>query len=184
MGDEGGGLPGGVGGTILSVTETVTFIQFIYEETLQTLLFTVYQAYKDGMYDVAKDILDYAYMHVLPEAIFVNNSIGMGNPATQPCFRAFFEATRKACQVWYKKLNKPKKEVGTLKVYTNVEDVNIYVDGEYIGKAGPLTPATYVLPAGSHGVEAKKAGYYTEARSVRIDPNEYQVLKINLKPMT
>ena len=170
-------------GMLMSVPELVTFIQFIYEETLQTLLFTVYQAYKDGFYDVAKDVLDYAYLEVLPEAESFNSTWGHLNPATDNCFRAFFLSTKKACKVWYEKLAKPKKAEGTLKVYTNVEDVSIYVDGEYFGKAGPLIPASGTLPAGSHGVEAKKAGYYTEARSVKIDPNEYQVLKINMRPM-
>jgi len=174
----------GVAGTLMSVPELVTFIQFIYEETLQTLLFTVYQAYKDGMYDVAKDVLDFTYLEVLPEAEAFNSTWGHLNPATNDTFNAFFRASAKACQTWYQKLNKPKVEYGTLVVYTSVEDVSIYVDGTYMGKAGPLTPFKTKLTAGSHGIEAKKPGYYTEARSVRIDPGEYQTLKINMKPMT
>lgn len=170
-------------GTLMSVPELVTFIQFIYEETLQTLLFTAYQAYRDGFYDVAKDVVDFAYLEVLPEAKTFTSTYGNLNPATKGCFDAFFLASEKACKVWYAKLAKPKNAEGTLKVYTNVEDVNIYVDGKYFGTAGPLIPASGTLPAGSHGVEAKKTGYYTEARSVKIDPNEYQVLKINMKPM-
>lgn len=181
---SGGSLWENLAGTLMSVPELITFIQFIYEETLQTLLFTVYQAYKDGFNDLAKDILDYAYLEVLPEAEGFNAAWGNLNPATQGSFRAFFNASRKACNVWYSKLSRAKEQSGTLVIYTNVENVSIYVDGDYKGTAGPLVPFKMRIEAGSHGVEAKKPGYYTEARSVRIDPGEYQTMKINLKPQS
>lgn len=170
-------------GVLMSVPELVTFIQFIYEETLQTLLFTVYQAYKDGLYDTAKDVLDYAYLDVLPEAKAFNSTWGHLNPATNDSFAAFFFASEKACQTWYAKLNKPKVTYGTLVIYTSEEDVSIYIDGVYKGTAGPLTPFKMKIESGSHGVEAKKSGFYTEARSVKIDPGEYQVMKIVMRKM-
>lgn len=170
-------------GTLMSVPELITFIQFIYEETLQTLLFTVYQAYKDGFYDVAFDVLYYAKLEVLPSAKGFNETWGHLNPATKTCFDAFFRASEKAIEAWERKLNRPKPQNGTLVIYTNVEDVSIYVDGVYQGTAGPITPFKMTIEPGSHGIEAKKTGYYAAARSVKIDPGEYQVMKINLNPM-
>lgn len=170
--------------SLMSIPDTVAFIEFIYEEAAQTALFAIYQAHKNGQDEMARQILDYLQFQLLPDAVGMVASWGALNPATQNCFQRFFEAVRLAATTWDQILTIAKPSTATLVIYTNVNDVDIYVDGKYKGSASPTVPFKAQLEPGSYGIEAKKNGYQTEARQVKLSTREYQVMKINMKPLT
>lgn len=167
---------------ILSIPDTETFIEFIYEEAAQTILFAIYQAYKAGDYETAQEALNYLRLELLPDAV---NNVGFWGalaPHTRTCFQRFFDAVDYSARIWDKVLNAAKPQEGTLTVYANVDGAEVYVDGESKGTCGTVDPLKLKLSVGSHGVEVKKSGYQTAARQVSIEPGEYQVLKVNLIP--
>lgn len=169
---------------ILSIPDTIAFIEFIYEEAAQTALFAIYQAHKNGQDEMARQILDYLQFQLLPDAVGMVASWGALNPATQTAFQRFFDAVEYSIQMWDLVLTSPKEETGTLVIYTNVNDVSISIEGEYKGTAGPVIPLKLKLEPGSYTVEAKKDGYQVEARNVNLKPGDYYALKINMKPLT
>ena len=168
---------------ILSIPDTATFIEFIYEEACQTALFAVYNAIKNGDDETARAILDYIKLELLPDAVNFVSFWGNLAPHTKTCFERFFDAVDFSVQVYENALASKGKEEGVLTIYSNVEDAKVYVDGEYKGTCGPADPLKINIPAGSHGVEVKKEGYETAVRQVKIDPGEYQVLKVNLQKL-
>lgn len=168
---------------ILSIPDTATFIEFIYEEAAQTLLFAIYNAIKNGQNETARAALDYLKLELLPDAVNFVNFWGNLAPHTKTCFQRFFDAVDFAAQVYEQVLTVTGKEEGVLTVYSNVDDAKVYVDGELKGECGPVIPLRINLSAGSHGVEVMKAGYQTAVRQVNIEPGEYQVIKVNLQPL-
>ena len=166
---------------ILSIPDTATFIEFIYEEAAQTLLFALYNAVKAGDKETARAILDYLKLELLPDAVNFVSFWGNLAPHTKTCFERFFDAVDLSAQAYENILAMMGKEEGVLTVYCNVEDAEVYVDGEYKGLCGPVDPLKLNLSVGSHGVEVKKEGYKTAARNVNISPGEYQILKVNLQ---
>jgi len=168
---------------ILSIPDTATFIEFIYEEAAQTALFAVYNAVKAGDKETARAILDYIKLELLPDAVNFVSFWGNLAPHTKTCFQRFFDAVDYSVQAYENVLAMAGKEEGVLTVYSNVEDAKVYIDGEYKGLCGPADPLKVNLAAGSHGVEVKKEGYETGVRQVNISPGEYQVLKVNLQKL-
>ena len=170
-----------VASQLMSIPDTIAFIEFIYEESVQTALFAIYQAHKNGQDDMARQILNYLTVYLLPDAIGMTAGWGKLNPATQNCFERFFEASKYAADSWAEILATTKEPYGTLVVYTNVNDVTISIDGKEVGTASPVTPVKTQVEAGSHSIEAKKSGYEVEARSVNIKAGDYRAIKINMK---
>lgn len=169
---------------VMSIPDTIAFIEFIYEETAQTLLFALYQAYKAGNYEMARQIWNYAKLEFLPDAVNFVGGWGVLNPATQNCFQRFFDAVELSLEVWDKILAQGPPQEAVLAVYTNEFDVLIKIDGEEKGLAGPTVPVKVKLEPGSHSIEAIKEGFQTEARSVNLNPGEYRAIKINMKPIS
>jgi len=168
---------------IVSIPDTCTFIEFIYEEAAQTLLFALYNAVKAGDKETARAILDYLKLELLPDAVNFVSFWGNLAPHTKTCFERFFDAVDYSAQVYERIIAMMGKEEGTLTVYANIDDVDVYIDGEKKGTCGRADPFKIVLPAGSHGVEGIKSKYYPAVRQVTIDPGEYQTLKLVLHPI-
>lgn len=165
---------------ILSIPDTATFIEFIYEEAAQTLLFAIYNAIKNGQNETARAALDYLKLELLPDAVNFVNFWGNLAPHTKTCFQRFFDAVDLAVQAYEQALAVEPPSEGVLTIYSNVEDAEVYIDGELKGKCGPALPLKVNLSTGSHGVEVKKEGYETGVRQVNISPGEYQIIKVNL----
>ena len=151
---------------ILSIPDTCTFIEFIYEEAAQTTLFALYNAIKAGDKETARAILDYLKLELLPDAVNFVAFWGNLAPHTKTCFERFFDAVDYSAQVYEKMIAMMGKEEGVLTVYSNVEDTRVFIDGEEKGTCGPVDPLKVTLPAGSHGIEAVKDGYEVAARQV------------------
>jgi len=66
---------------------------------------------------------------------------------------------------------------GVVRVLANVEDAEIFIDGTSRGKA-PLEVAS--LAPGTHIFEAKAKGFADKDLSVKVDPGQQQVVKIDL----
>jgi len=165
---------------IMSIPDTATFIEFIYEEACQTALFALYNAIKSGQQETAKAIIDYIKLELLPDAVNFVQFWGNLAPHTKNSFQRFFDAVDLAVQAYEQALAVEPPSEGVLTIYSNVEDAEVYIDGELKGKCGPALPLKVNLSTGSHGVEVKKEGYETGVRQVNISPGEYQVIKVNL----
>jgi len=167
---------------LLSIPDTIAFIEFIYEEAAQQALFAIYNAYKAGDYDTAFDILNYLKFELFPDAVNMIGGWGKLNPATQTCFERFFDAVEKAINTWEKIIAVGPPQQAVLVIYTSEDDVTIKVDGEIKGFAGEVNPLKLTLEPGGHSIEASKSGFETEVRQVSLDPGEYRAIKINMKP--
>lgn len=168
---------------IFSIPDTATFIEFIYEEATQTLLFALYNAIKFKDVETARAIIDYAKTELLPDAVNFVAFWGNLAPHTKTAFQRFFDAADFSIRTYEAAISLLGAQEGTITIYTNVDDVDIYVDGVYKGKCSRADPLRVKVSAGSHGVEAFKPGYFPTATQVRIDPTEYQIVKLNLKPI-
>jgi len=168
---------------ILSIPDTATFIEFIYEEACQTALFALYNAIRAEDKETARAILDYIKLELLPDAVNFVAFWGNLAPHTKTCFQRFFEAVDYATQAYEQVIALMGREEGTLTVYANIDEVTVYVDGEEKGTCGSATPLKITLPVGSHGVEGVKSKYYPAVRQVYIDRGEYQTLKLVLHPI-
>jgi hypothetical protein len=61
-----------------------------------------------------------------------------------------------------------------------VPTVDVYVDGEYVGKAGKSTP--FDLPSGRHTLGFARKGYRTVTRELTLLPGESRKIGAGLKP--
>ena len=168
---------------ILSIPDTAAFIEFIYEEAAQALLFALYNAIRAGDKETARAVLDYLKLELLPDAVNFVSFWGNLAPHTKTCFQRFFDAVDYSAQAYERIIAMMGKEEGTLTVYANVDDVDVYVDGVKRGTCGRADPFKMTLPAGSHGVEGLKSKYYPAVKQVYISPGEYQTLKLVLHPV-
>lgn len=171
---------GGAANAIASVLDTIVFIEFIYEETLQTALFAAKQAMQNKDYDTAQKIVDYILFDVYPSASAFLNSWGDLAPYSKACFSRFYEAAALQAQTMNDAIPRPGQDIGVIHIYTNIDGVDIYVDGELKGQSDSIEGLLLKLEAGSHGIEAKKEGYETGVRQVNVEKGTYRVVKINL----
>jgi len=165
---------------ILSIPDTVAFIEFIYEEAAQTLLFAIYVAHKHGQDEIAQEALNYLKHELLPDAIGMISTWGALNPATRTCFQRFFDAVEISADIWDKVLNAPKPGWGTLLIYSDEPDTAIYIEGKFKGYAGPTTPLKLYLEAGRYDLEAKKEGFQVAVRHPTVKANELTIIKIDM----
>jgi hypothetical protein len=119
---------------ILSIPDTVAFIEFIYEEAAQTALFALYNAVKTGDYEMADQIRTFIKHELLPDATGMIATWGALNPATRTCFQRFFDAVAYAVEQYGHTTQPAPKGFGTLIIYTDVRDVLITIDGEEKGR--------------------------------------------------
>ena len=70
-----------------------------------------------------------------------------------------------------------KQILGALRVVTNPEGANVYIDGAYIG----ATPVSFTIETGTHNIEIIKEGYYDHANTVQIYQSEMNNLLITLQ---
>lgn len=65
------------------------------------------------------------------------------------------------------------KKKGTIKLYcSNVEDVDVYLDGNYKIAHNEYKPATYIKNEGSYDVRLEKSGYATKTFTIEIRSGE------------
>ena len=69
------------------------------------------------------------------------------------------------------------KGFGFLKVESEPEDADVYVDGEMLGK----TPFFKEIEAGKHKIRVEKKGYSTKDETVNVEPDKKTFLKVRLK---
>jgi tetratricopeptide (TPR) repeat protein len=71
---------------------------------------------------------------------------------------------------------------GTLHVVSNMDAVEVYVDGEFRGKLDKGGSASYPgLTAGRHVVRAVRSGYDPDTQEVQIDPGQDSTINIRIK---
>jgi tetratricopeptide (TPR) repeat protein len=71
---------------------------------------------------------------------------------------------------------------GTLHVVSNMDAVEVYVDGEFRGKLDKGGSAWYPgLSAGRHVVRAVRSGYDPDTQEVQIDPGQDSTINIRIK---
>ena len=116
---------------LLSIPDTISFIEFIYEEAAQTLLIAIYQAHKNGQDDMARQILNYLKMELLPDAVNMVGGWGLLNPATRTCFQRFFDAVALSADTWEQILTVKPPGYGMLVIYSDVDNTSIEIDGEF-----------------------------------------------------
>lgn len=171
---------GGVADAVASVLDTIVFIEFIYEEALQTALFAAKTAIDNKDYTTAQAIIDFILIDIYPSARTFIDTWGDIAPYSKNCFSLFYEAAKQSAEILNNAIPTTGREEGTLRIYTNIDQVEIYIDGEFVGYADNTEGLLVQVPAGSHSIEAKKEGYETAVRQVRIEPKEYKAIKINL----
>ncbi|HTP88069.1 MAG TPA: tetratricopeptide repeat protein [Bryobacteraceae bacterium] len=75
-----------------------------------------------------------------------------------------------------------RNSTGTLHVVSNMDAVEVYVDGEFRGKLDKGGSASYPgLSAGRHVVRAVRSGYDPDTQEVQIDPGSDSTVNIRIK---
>jgi tetratricopeptide (TPR) repeat protein len=71
---------------------------------------------------------------------------------------------------------------GTLHVVSNMDSVEVYIDGEFRGKLDKGGSASYPgLTAGRHVVRAVRSGYDPDTQEVQIDPGQDSTINIRIQ---
>lgn len=171
---------GGAANAVTSVLDTIVFMLFIYEEALQTALFAAKTALDNKDYDSAQEIVDFILVSILPRAYTFVDTWGKLVPYAQTPFRLFYDAAKKAAEEYNNAIPRIGTENGTVRIYANKPDVEIYIDGEFKGYADETEGLLIELPAGEHTLEAKKEGYETAVKTFTLEPKEYLPIKVYL----
>lgn len=171
---------GGVANAVTSVLDTIVFIEFIYEEALQTALFAAKTAIDHKDYETAQAIIDFVLTEIYPKAVTFLDTWGDLAPYSKDCFALFYEAARRQAIALDNAIPTTGAEEGTVRIYANKPDVEIYIDGEYKGLADELEGLLLKLPAGTYTIEAKKEGYETAVKQVKVEPKSYVAIKVIL----
>jgi len=165
---------------LLSIPDTIAFIEFIYEEAAQTALFALYQAYKNGDNELAAEVKDYIKFKLLPDAVAMIGGWGKLNPATQTCFERFFDAVEESVKIWDKILTVGPPGFGMLVIYSDTENTDVTVDGKEVGLAGPTQPAKVQVEAGKHEIVAKAEGKQVTVKHYNVKAGEVLTIKLNM----
>ena len=70
---------------------------------------------------------------------------------------------------------------GLLIIQAVPDDAEVYVDGQLVGKAGKYDSDPLELSSGTHKIEIRKAGYFSEIREVYSGNQSRHTLKVNLR---
>ena len=70
---------------------------------------------------------------------------------------------------------------GLLIIQAVPDDAEVYVDGQPVGKAGKYESDPLELSSGTHKIEIRKAGYFSEIREVYSGNQSRHTLKVNLR---
>ena len=70
---------------------------------------------------------------------------------------------------------------GLLLIQAVPDDAEVYVDGQLVGKAGKYESDPLELSSGTHKIEIRKAGYFSEFREVYSGNQSRHTLKLNLR---
>lgn len=79
---------------IFNVMETVTFMQFIHEEAIQSCAMGVFMAIRARNYSVAWEGMRLLGDVLIPHLEAVNTALGWASPPTFWCFKDFIAASK------------------------------------------------------------------------------------------
>jgi len=171
---------GGVADLIGSVLDTIVFIEFIYEEALQTALFAANQAYRNKDYETAQAIVDYILTEIYPAARSFLDTWGDIAPYSKGCFSRFYEAARMSAETLNNAIPTMGQPEGVVRIYANEPDVKVYIDNEFVGVTDETEGILVKLAPGYHTIEGKKEGYETAVKNVKVEPKKYIAVKLYL----
>jgi hypothetical protein len=70
---------------------------------------------------------------------------------------------------------------GLLIIQAVPDDAEVYVDVQLVGKAGKYESDPLELNSGTHKIEIRKAGYFSEIREIYSGNQSRHTLKVNLR---
>ncbi len=70
---------------------------------------------------------------------------------------------------------------GFLIIQAVPEDADVYVDGQRVGRAGDYERNPLELSSGTHKVEIRKGGFFSEVREIYAGNQSRHTLKVNLR---
>jgi len=70
---------------------------------------------------------------------------------------------------------------GLLIIQATPDDAEVFVNGEFVGKAGEFEKNPLELKSGTHKLEIRKAGYSAEIREVYVGNQSRHTIKVNLR---
>jgi hypothetical protein len=70
---------------------------------------------------------------------------------------------------------------GFLIIQADPDDAEVYVDGQLAGRAGKYESDPLELSSGTHKIEFRKVGYFSETREVYVGNQSRHTLKVNLR---
>jgi len=70
---------------------------------------------------------------------------------------------------------------GFLLIQASPDDAEVYVDGQLAGRAGKYESDPLELGSGTHKIEFRKAGYFSEVREIYVGNQSRHTLKVNLR---
>ncbi len=70
---------------------------------------------------------------------------------------------------------------GFLIIQAIPEDAEIYINGDFVGKAEQFQKNPLELRSGTHRLEIRKAGYSSEFREIFVGNQSRHTIKVNLK---
>ena len=129
---------------------------------------------------MARQILNYLKMELLPDAVNMVGGWGLLNPATRTCFQRFFDAVALSADTWEQILTVKPPGYGMLVIYSDVDNTSIEIDGEFKGYAGQLDPLKVKLQEGKHEVIAKAEGYQVNVKHYTVKEGEVLTVKLDM----
>ncbi len=70
---------------------------------------------------------------------------------------------------------------GLLVIQATPDDAEVFVNGEFVGKAEQFEKKPLELKSGTHKLEIRKAGYSSEIREVYVGNQSRHTIKVNLR---
>jgi hypothetical protein len=95
----------------LEMLETITFIEFIYEEAIQTELMAIYIALKNSLWKQGREVFKHLVDTTLPRAMGFVNTYGYLAPWSKGVFIAYYDSALEQAKV-YQKIFKVEYEDG------------------------------------------------------------------------
>jgi hypothetical protein len=89
-----------------------------------------------------------------------------------------------AVLIWGCSLHETRRGIGNegfLIIQAVPDDAEVYVDGEKVGQAEKFESTPLELSSGTHKIEIRKAGFFSEVRDIYAGNQSRHTLKINLK---
>lgn len=70
---------------------------------------------------------------------------------------------------------------GFLVIQATPDDAEVFLNGEFVGKAEQFEKKPLELKSGTHRLEIRKAGYSSEIREVYVGNQSRHTIKVNLR---